>query len=166
MPAPNHKPASSAGFRVSEPDADADTEAEDRSGLPPGAPIWATLLQQQDRRASRERGEQLAVLRELTTAVKEHNSAAADRSALMLEALRSRDHGAEKAMKELAAEKTMLRRWAEVATKELWGVFRVPIGMLVTGAATFYAWQHFQIPTTPTPVSVQVAPPPDPDGAP
>ena len=43
---------------------------------------------------------------------------------------------------------------------EVWGVFRVPLGMLVTAACTYAGWAYFNVPSTPTPVEVEVVSPP------
>lgn len=122
------------------------------------APVWAKLMASQAHHASEERKEQTAVVRELAGEIRAHNKDASERAEKLLTALKSRDHGAEKAITDLAAEKGTGRRWIETITKELWTSFKVPLAGLVTAACAYFAWQKFQIPTVPTPVEVRVAP--------
>lgn len=134
------------------PPCDAGTSSRD-------TPLWVSLWQDQASHASEERREQIAAIRELAKGMHEHNQGAAQRHLDLILALRERDHGAEKAIKEIAAEKSVLRRWVEVVAKEFWTSFKVPIAGLITAACAYYAYAHYQIPTTPTPVEVRMAPP-------
>lgn len=47
------------------------------------------------------------------------------------------------------------RRTAVRVVSELWAVFKVPLGTLITAVTAYIIWSHYQIPSTPTPVEVR-----------
>lgn len=58
---------------------------------------------------------------------------------------------------EVAIEAAQDRRAiARKVGAEVWSVFKQPLGLLVAAALAYFAWSHFQIPPTPSPVDVQV----------
>lgn len=51
------------------------------------------------------------------------------------------------------------RRWVERAAAELWALVRQPLGLLVAAALAYAGWRYFALPSTPTPVPVEVVTP-------
>ena len=96
--------------------------------------------------AREQRAAMTAAIARLADATADHNAGAKERHRELIVALQSRDVGAEKAMRDLAAEKSVGRRWIEAAVTELWASFRVPLAGLVTAGCAYYAWAEFQIP--------------------
>jgi hypothetical protein len=107
--------------------------------------------------AREQRKEQTAAIRELAADLRRHMDGEEKRDAKLLAALKARDSGAEAALRELAAEKSVARRWVETAAKEAWSSFKVPLAGLVTAACAYSAWAHFQIPAAPVEVGVRGA---------
>lgn len=133
--------------------------------LPVDAPVWAKLIEQSNRHASKDRRENTIAIREMAAELRTHHTGAATRHVELvgkLEAIKTAVAAVDDAVDNAAREKSALRRSVESGVRELWSAFKVPLAGLVTAGATYYAWAHFQIPTTPTPVAVTVGSPASP----
>ena len=137
--------------------------------LPGASPTWlerelARRMRDDAESAKVQRESMTAALDRVATATGDHNTGAKERHVELLAALRTRDTGAEAAIRDIAAEKSRSRRWLEAGVVEAWAAFKTPLAGLVTAGCAYYAWGHFQIPAASTaPVSV-AAPTPPQDG--
>jgi hypothetical protein len=144
------------------PDSDPDMP------LPDDAPVWATLIRSGQQDASRDRREQAAATRSLAEAISASTTAGERRHGEMMRALGRVEAAVAKvddAVDRAADDESALRRSLESGVREVWGAFKVPLAGLVTAACTYYAWRYLNVPPTPTPLRVEVAPS-SPAGAP
>lgn len=139
-----------------------DTDSDPDIALPTDAPVWATLIQNGQKQASRDRREQTAAIGKLADSMNAHNAGAAERHTALLIALQQRDAGTAQAIQQVTEEKSALRKSVEAGVKEVWSTFKQPLAGLVIAICAYWGWRYFQVPSTTTPVSVvtQQAPPP------
>lgn len=127
--------------------------------LPGGSPTWlerelARRMRDDAEAARVQRGEMTAAVGRLADATAAHNDGATTRHVELLGALRARDAGVASAITAIEEGKSAWRRGIESAIREAWGVFRLPLGFLATGAATYLGARYLGMSPTPTPIQI------------
>lgn len=149
VPLDDDPPTNGAGFRISEPPPlPPSTSDEERHRH--AMAVWATkqtclAIDAHDKNDSRRAAR---IAKAVAGIGKEIDEQGETQARVVADLAEQRSWG-----------RRMVERGAELATsalREAWATFKAPLATLATGAAAYYAWAHYQIPATPTPVPVTV----------